>query len=120
MIATKWKWNELEFNMKKFQNWNVGALVLWKVFGLTEISQTFWYENWQILMNEKSTSAGGIPDFFRVCVPGFQNKSVRLMNKKDFLRFYRWNSSAWLYNLGFVIPFLSWIAGVYPLTKTKN
>jgi hypothetical protein len=72
--------------MKKFQKWDVGALVLWRAFGLTEISQTFSYENWQILMNEsafhfcgrwiltttvfhipKSTSAGGIAGFFRVC-----------------------------------------------------
>jgi hypothetical protein len=31
--------------MKKFQSFDVGALVLWKAFGLTEISQTFCYEN---------------------------------------------------------------------------
>jgi hypothetical protein len=62
------------------------VLVLWRAFGLTEISHTFCYENWQFLMNEsafhicgrwilittvfhfqKSTSTGGIPDFFRVC-----------------------------------------------------
>jgi hypothetical protein len=27
--------------MKKFQNLDVGALVLWRAFGLTEISQLF-------------------------------------------------------------------------------
>jgi uncharacterized membrane protein YdbT with pleckstrin-like domain len=32
-------------NMKKFQSLDVSALVLWRAFGLTEISQTFWYEN---------------------------------------------------------------------------
>jgi hypothetical protein len=71
--------------MKKIQNWDVGALVLWRVFGLIESSQTFWYENWQIFMNQsafyfcgrwilittvfhipKSTSVGGIADFFCV------------------------------------------------------
>jgi hypothetical protein len=31
--------------MKKFQSFDEGALVLWKAFGLTEISQTFSYEN---------------------------------------------------------------------------
>jgi hypothetical protein len=40
--------------MKKFQSLDVGALVLWRVFGLTEILQTFCYENWQILMNESA------------------------------------------------------------------
>jgi hypothetical protein len=25
MLVTKWKWNENDFNMKKFQNWNVGC-----------------------------------------------------------------------------------------------
>jgi hypothetical protein len=40
--------------MKKFQSLDVGALVLWKAFGLTEISQLFWYENRQILMNESA------------------------------------------------------------------
>jgi hypothetical protein len=54
MIATKWKWNEHKFNTKKFQNWDVGALVLWRAFDLTEISQTFCFENWQILMNESA------------------------------------------------------------------
>jgi hypothetical protein len=86
MIATKWKWNEHKVNMKKFQNWDVGALFLWKDFSLTDISQTFRYGNWQILMTEsafhfcgrlilitnvfhipKSTSAGDIANFFRVC-----------------------------------------------------
>jgi hypothetical protein len=52
MIATKWKWDEHKFDMNKFQSWGVGALVLWRAFGLTEISQTFCYENWQILKNE--------------------------------------------------------------------
>jgi hypothetical protein len=87
MLATKWKWNEHKFNMKKFQNWDVGALVLWRAFGLTETSQTFCYENWQNLMNErashfcgswilaitvfnnpKSASSGGIAGFFRVWI----------------------------------------------------
>jgi hypothetical protein len=88
-----WKWlqqmeNELNINLIwKFQSLDVGALVLWKAFVLTEISHTFYYENLQILMNEsafhfcgrwiltttvfhfpKSTSTGGFPDFFRVCV----------------------------------------------------
>jgi hypothetical protein len=40
--------------MKKFQSLDVGALVLWKAFGLTEISQSFCYENCQILMNESA------------------------------------------------------------------
>jgi hypothetical protein len=31
--------------MKKFQSLDVGALVLWRAFGLTEITQLFWYEN---------------------------------------------------------------------------
>jgi hypothetical protein len=72
--------------MQKFQSLDVGALVLWRAFGLTEKSHTFCFENWQILMNEsafhfydgrwiltttvfhipKASSAGGIPDFFRV------------------------------------------------------
>jgi hypothetical protein len=30
--------------MKKFQNRDVGALVLWRAFGVTKISQTY-YEN---------------------------------------------------------------------------
>jgi hypothetical protein len=87
MIATKWKWNEHTYNMKKFRRLDVGALVLWRAFGLIEISQTFCYENWQILMNEsafhfcgrliltttvfhipKSTYVGGIADYFRVCI----------------------------------------------------
>jgi hypothetical protein len=87
MIATNGKWNEDKFDMKKIQSLDEGALVLWRAFGLTEVSQTFCYENWQILMNEsafhfcgrwiltttvfhitKSTTAGGIPDFFRVCI----------------------------------------------------
>jgi hypothetical protein len=42
MIATNGKWNEHKFDMKKF---HVGALVLWRAFGLTEKSQTFCYEN---------------------------------------------------------------------------
>jgi hypothetical protein len=32
MIVTKWKWNDHKFDMKKFQNWEVGALVLWRSF----------------------------------------------------------------------------------------
>jgi hypothetical protein len=86
MIATNGKWNKHKFGMKKFQSLDVGALILWRAFGLTEYLHTFCYENWQILMNEsafrfwgrwilattvfhfpKSTSTGGIPDFFRVC-----------------------------------------------------
>jgi hypothetical protein len=38
--------------MKKFQSLDVGALVLWRAFGLTKISQTCCYKNWQFLMNE--------------------------------------------------------------------
>jgi hypothetical protein len=45
MIATNGKRNEHKFDMKKFQTLDVGALVLWRAFGLTEISQTFCYEN---------------------------------------------------------------------------
>jgi hypothetical protein len=78
------KWTKIWY--KKFQSLDVGALVSWRAFGLTEISHTFCYVNLQILMNEsvfhfcgrwiltttvfhfpKSTSAGGIPDFLRVC-----------------------------------------------------
>jgi hypothetical protein len=44
MIATKWKWNEHKFHMKKFQSLDIGALILWRAFGLTEISQIFCYE----------------------------------------------------------------------------
>jgi hypothetical protein len=92
MIATNGKWSEQKFDMKKFQSLDVGALVLWRAFGLTEISHTFCYENWQILMNEtvfhfcgrwtltttvfhfpQSTSTGGIPDLFRVCGYNWEN-----------------------------------------------
>jgi hypothetical protein len=31
--------------MEKFQSLDVGALVLWRASGLTEISHTFCYEN---------------------------------------------------------------------------
>jgi hypothetical protein len=45
MVATNGKLKEHKFDMKKFQSLDVGALVLWRAFGLTESSQTFWYEN---------------------------------------------------------------------------
>jgi hypothetical protein len=32
MIATKWKWNEHKFRMKKFQNWNAGCAGFVKSF----------------------------------------------------------------------------------------
>jgi hypothetical protein len=54
IIATNGKWNEHKFDMKKFQSLDVGALVLLRAFGLTEISQLFCYKNWQILMNESA------------------------------------------------------------------
>jgi hypothetical protein len=115
MIATKWKWNEHKYDMKKFQSLNVGALVLWRAFGLTEISQVFWYivwlilVNWPILMNEsafyfcgrwiftttvlhfpKSTSTVGIPDFFRVCTHNY-----------DFLEFFILEIKCMKGNVGF-------------------
>jgi hypothetical protein len=37
--------NEHKFDMKKFQTLDVGALILWRAFSLTEISLLFWYEN---------------------------------------------------------------------------
>jgi hypothetical protein len=46
--------------MKKFQSLDVGALVLWRAFGLTEISQYHNNENCQILMIETAFHFCGI------------------------------------------------------------
>jgi hypothetical protein len=88
MLATKWKWNENDFKMKKFQSWNVGCaafaerfwfdrnftnFLVWKLTNFDEwkYASLLWEMNSynHCFSHPKvyiSTSAGGIADFFRV------------------------------------------------------
>jgi hypothetical protein len=72
--------------MKRFRSLDVGALVLCRAFGLTEISQLFWYENRQILMNESATPTSVGDEFLQPLLFTSQSLHPRVV----FLTFSEW------------------------------